>query len=214
MSITQFRDRHRGEDIYVLGAGNTLSYLDPRFFDNKVTIGVNLVPKIWRPTTYAVSKYGHHANEVAEAFPEMQVIAPTYEWGNRNAWPITSDLPNVHIFDHRMNPGEHFDAVAHWPDDPDFLVVSWSTIATAMHFAAYLGAASIIMVAHDCGQLGEKLYVGDYPQGLDPQPFEVQSIGVKHELERRYGARVYSLNPFLNYALEGTPFVGSVRINA
>lgn len=210
-SIREFRNRHAGEDVYVIAAGGTLNYLDPKFFANKTTIAVNLVAIHWAiDPTYIVTKYHEHGEENAARFPDVPVIIPRFQWGNLNEPETTLDL---YVFDHIMNQGEHFDATRHWPSRPDDLVVSWSTITTAMHFAAYIGAATVVMVAHDCGQLGDQLYVKGYAVGLDPQSFEAQSIAVKKQLIERYGVRVYSLSPFINYNLEGVPYIGTNLIN-
>lgn len=224
MSISQFRDAHPGADIYVLAAGNTLAYLDQGFFDGKITIAVNEVASRWaiRPT-YIVGK--HHPFIVAEAdaLPDVPVIVPKHEVGNYGSPVWESHHANVHTFEHRNNRVQDFIAREEWPTEPDQLVVSWSTITTAMHFAAYLGAANIILVAHDCGQLGDSPYMPGYlaannatdAAGLEwVLQIEDQTRQVKRQLVERYGVRVYSLSPFINYNLEGVRYYGQTnRIN-
>jgi hypothetical protein len=104
------------------------------------------------------------------------------------------------------------------------LYVSWSSITSAMHFGAYLGAKNIIMVAHDCGELDDKSWVDGYVYDTwdktkveeakeRNKQFEIQSIAVKGKLKQLYGCNVYSLNPFINYNLEGVKFRSYNEIN-
>jgi hypothetical protein len=147
--------------------------------------------------------------------------------GNRGSLE-SSDLPemeNLFTFEHNMNRCEETNVFSGWPNqNPDALFVSWSSITSAMHFAAYLGAKNIIMVAHDCGTLGEKDWVKGYPyENWDQSEieqakqrnklFENQSIAVKRKLKELYEVNIYSLNPFINYNLEGVQFRGENQIN-
>lgn len=224
MGITQFRGLHPGSDIYVIAAGHTLDYLDQRFFDGKLTIAINQVATIWGITpTYLVGKHHPFIAREAEALPGVPTIVPRHEVGGTSQDRWAYDLPNVHLFDHLDNRVHEAQFPRDWPPHPDMLVVSWSTITTAMHFAAYLGAANIIVVAHDCGTLGNQPYVSGYLQAINAdmhqsrdwvKQIEGQTREVKRELAERYGVRVYSLSPFLNYNLEGVPYIGDRnRIN-
>lgn len=211
LSMADLQDRHRDADIYVIGSGASLDYYDRGFFDDKVTVGCNEVSLRWRETTYTVTKYHDCAVRVAERYEDLTVVTPRYLHGNHAHDPIGRMPDNVVIFDHPTNRGEDFDAERDWPEHVHDLVVSWSTITTAMHFAAYLGAANIVVVGHDCGPVGGRLHVRDYPLPGDPDgwlpiPDEAtwlrriasDSIAVKQKLEDSYAVRVVSLSPFVN----------------
>jgi hypothetical protein len=106
---------------------------------------------------------------------------------------------------------------------PDRLVVSWSTITTAIHFAAYLGAANIIVCGHDCGFIdGLANYTGYYDHVAPIAPgaradtdaryaayariisgLERQTMQVRDRIREVYGCSVHGLNPFVSLALEG-----------
>ena len=60
-----------------------------------------------------------------------------------------------------------------------------STITSAMHFAAYLGASTIFMVGHDCGQLGEAAYVAGYGKAEAAMGYSVQQVEWLIALERQ-----------------------------
>jgi uncharacterized Rossmann fold enzyme len=105
--------------------------------------------------------------------------------------------------------------------DKNKLVVSYSTITTGIHLAAYMGAKNIILVGHDCGKIdGECNFEGyhtdatykiahkngkkDYNTWLNK--IESQTIKLKTLLKEKYGCNIYSLNPFINFNLEGHTF--------
>ena len=217
--MRHLRDLHRGEDAYVLGSGASLDYLDPAFFDGRLTIACNEVALRWRPTRYVVTKYHGLAHRAANLLPDATVVVSRFQHGNRNEREAHGLPPNAAVFDHPHNQGDDFSAITDWPNDPDQLVVSWSTITTAMHLAAHMGAANIIIVGHDCGSLDGRSHVTGYPEPENrgqwlPYPdeaawlarIELDSIAVRERLRDLYGVRTYSLSPFLNYGLEGVSY--------
>ena len=138
-------------------------------------------------------------------------------------YPELPNLPNLYYFNHNINK-DYATSVNEWLLDEDALFVSWSSITSAMHLAAYLGAKNIIMVAHDCGELNDKSWVDGYVvydwsedsiAGAKERniKFEKQSVAVKKKLIELYGCNVYSLNPFINYNLEGVSYRGLNSIN-
>ena len=85
-------------------------------------------------------------------------------------------------------------------------------LVSAMHVAAYMGARNILLCGHDCGSLdGELTFTGYYDAPLKDtmtywrllNRFGEQTMAVRDKLQEVYGCRVYSLNPFVNFALEG-----------
>lgn len=205
-----------GADVWVIGSGPSLDYLDSTFFDGRITIGLNLVPLVWRKTTFAVTKYHEIARRVGDALPDTTVLVSRHLHGNRDERTAADLPPNVVVFDHPHNEGDEFAVSSHWPADPDSLVVSWSTITSAMHAAAYLGAANVILVGHDCGPIDGRGHVAGYPEPVNtgqwaPEPdesawlrrIERDSLAVRDVLRERYGCRVLSLSPFLSPNLDG-----------
>ncbi|MAF25930.1 hypothetical protein CL634_10195 [bacterium] len=108
--------------------------------------------------------------------------------------------------------------------DSDKLVVSYSTTTSAMHLAAYMGAKNIILCGHDCGTIDGEVNIKNYyvdPNRQMVQPsvheyahwiktdIEGHTRGVKDKLKEVYGVNIHSLNPFINFNLEGHTFEGS-----
>ena len=76
-NITSLKDLHKGEDIYVLGSGTTLDFIDKDFFSNKITVSVNEVGIVYLPTTqYVVTKYHKEAIDFAQRIPVIGNIIP------------------------------------------------------------------------------------------------------------------------------------------
>ncbi len=224
-TIKEFGNKHKGKDVYVLGSGATLNFIDPKFFSKKITVCVNDVGEIYLPTTqYIVTKYHPEAINYAKAMPNTSVVTSRGSLGSTNYTDLP-ELNNLYTFEHNVNKDAGTSIVTDWPTtEPDSLFVSWSSITSAMHFAAFLGAKNIIMVAHDCGELDDKAWVNGYVYDnwektkVDEakqrnKQFEMQSIAVKKKLIHIYGCNIYSLNPFINYNLEGVKFRSHNEIN-
>jgi carbonic anhydrase len=93
----------------------------------------------------------------------------------------------------------------------DRIVVSYSTITSAIHIAAYMGAANIIIVGHDCGTLDGEVNFPGYGEAIGGSDFyrqfiteiEPQTLTLREKIKEVYGCNLYSLNPFINFGLEG-----------
>ena len=116
-------------------------------------------------------------------------------------------------FDHRTNADAgHIDLTA--IGDGDILVVSWSTITSAIHFAAFLGARAVIVAGHDCGTIdGAKNFDGYGAASYDGfnegeycnwlARIEHQTMQVCQRVTEVYGCPVVGLNPWPSLALDG-----------
>lgn len=220
MQLESIANRHRGEVVWVIGSGQSLSYFDPEFFGDKITIGVNLVSLHSFRTTYSITKYFEDAERLIKFYgSQPRVFIPEYEHGNLRHDRTDISRTDCFVFRHNNNPGSRFDEEC-WPVAPDSLVASWSTMGSAIHLAAFMGASTCILVGHDAGELDGAKRISTYPAGdlrelfvLFPE-FERQTILIKKIVAERFGMKVYSLNPFVNFNLEGHSFVSrSNQIN-
>lgn len=214
----QYRNILSG-DVYVIGSGATLDWFPAGFFDGRIVVGANagclsagITPQ------FVVTKYHEEAWRLHSERPEIPVAVSRYQCGNRNTERISDDCPFI-VLEHPHNTCEKW-SEADWPAAGGF-VASWSTITTAMHFAAHLGASTIIMVGHDCGTLDAAARLEGYydraERDIDAEMFPVfdrQSRMVKACLERQYGCSVVSMLPFINANMEGhrwSSFAGSLN---
>lgn len=206
--ITDLKGIHEGADIYVVASGPSAGYIEPSFFENKVSIGVNEVYHHF-PVTYSVRK---DFVMVTEAYQSgIPLIVSRFDCGSLRKFtplPKLSGNGDYYVFNHSHNGRTVIDLDVIGTDS---IIVSFSTITTAMHLAAYMGAANIILVGHDCGTIDGKMNMEGYHKPTSGEGFyhqflaeiEPQTIAVRDRLREVYGCNVYSLNPWVNLGLEG-----------
>lgn len=239
--IESLRGVHAGQDIYVLASGKSLDHVPKSFFDGKVTVGVNQVYK-WLTPTYLVRKETEMLKEALVGTPKTTThVVSRGNAGDANTanadfvatWlkSGTVDASNVVVFDHDPNAWMLRKPLT-LPDADSKLVVSFSTITTAIHLAAVLGAANIVLVGHDCGTLDGHTNIAGYhtPTSLalawGPHPdtaktsytnwlgvIERDTVRLRGLLKDVYGCNVVSLNPFVNFRLEGHAYVPSSSLS-
>ncbi|MDA0834415.1 MAG: hypothetical protein O2955_21775 [Planctomycetota bacterium] len=206
--VAEFCQRHAGEDIWVIAAAASMDYVEPEFFANKCVIGVNDVFKKY-PCDYLVRK---ETSGAAEAFASgIPLIISEYDCGNRNGARNAAD-GTAWYYDHVHNECTAIDLSV---VGTDRIVVSYSTITSAIHIAAYMGAANIIICGHDGGMLdGRMTYRGYYPEDAKFQKWYKdwvrqimdQTRALRDRLKQVYGCQIQSLNPFIGLDLEGHRF--------
>lgn len=206
MKLSDFIGKHKGQVAYVLGSGNSCTFFDPAFFDKKLTIGVNDGWAKWLPSiTYMVTKYHADAERWAGSERVLNVIVSKGNTGQFD--DVMGERDDLLVFDHLPNRVANFTA----EDFPESnLVVSYSTITSAMHFAAIVGASAIITVGADCGWIDDKANVGDYPPSLNDgyaTEFDLQNRIVANEIRKRYNIPVMHLLPFVTPNMEGHKFI-------
>ena len=224
--LKEFKNTHSGQDIYILASGKSVDFVNNSFFDNKIVIGINQAYKKV-PCQYLIRKEGKLTKEVIDKNPKSYIFLSQGDCGGNNTsnLSLARNLSNndrvcmykhpprgeIRLCENQCNRGI-------FPTHDDYLVVSFSTITTGIHLAAYMGAKNIILVGHDCGTLDGKPNFdgyhnkqsysithkngeGDYIDWL--KHIENQTIGLKKIIQMKYGCNIYSLNPFINFGLEG-----------
>ena len=220
--LIDLKDEHKGEDIYVLGSGPSLTYIDPLFFRNKIVVATNGVAdrlKLYDSSArvYTHSHYHEELHALADKYPGYYgyYIAPEGDQGH--AGEPNPRHPKVIYYPH---PATSYDFVVEKAVHPDGLIVGSTSMHGAMHLAAHMGAANIIMVGADCGMIdGESNHEGyisgnlkTYDANFWMARWEQNLLQVKAYLCDRYEVNIYSLNPFLNMNLEGHEWRGSNQI--
>lgn len=221
MNLSDLRDRYAGADVWVLGSGASLTYVDPAFWMTRPVVATNYVALglgIYQPDVITHTHYHNDAHTLSAQFPENIFVTPLGDQGHGGepAWR----LPNVVYYSHKPTRFD-FDVDEAWVDDG--LIVGSSSIHGSIHLAAYMGARNIILCGADCGLIdGSSNYEG-YVSDLgydrsgnlvtnDAQfwlaRWEAHLRAVKAKIEEQYATRIYSLNPFLNLNLEGHTFTG------
>jgi hypothetical protein len=221
--IEDYMNIHKGEDIYILASGKSVDFLHKSFYDNKIIIGVN---QVYKKITckYLLRKECKLIKEVIKNNPNTTHFISKGECGLNNIRNYEyiknyiSNKNNIVIYSHNINrikiprtfPPEHS------------LVVSYSTITTAIHLAAYMGAKNIILVGHDGGLINNECNFSGYhtdatykiiwPNGGKNHykkwlsNIDNDTIILKILLKRKYNCNICSINPFINFNLEGNKY--------
>ena len=239
--IAKLKNIHRGKDIWIVGSGPTLNYVDKKFFDNKITLGINHIYK-WFSCDYVVCKDFAETDRYTEVWKDLipgtdynpdgkiKLLLSEYCAGQYAA-PHNSEYveprSNFHMFTHNDNS-------AAGTRNPDYslkldfidkksqtIICLKSTLTTAMHLAAYMGAENIIISGCDNGEIDGNLYVKGYVQshwktgGNWPRSkingwlagiVEI-NVTVRDKIIKEYGCNIYSLNPFINLDLENHEYI-------
>jgi len=208
-NIEILRGSEKGKDIYVIGSGRSIDYIPDTFWEGKVVIGVNSVPNRV-PCKYLIS---HHyfvlqpfidsgKSIVVTSHAEMGIMDSTAEDWVKPTWYNEVLTGDYYVYRHLNQQFTRIDLSVF--DTPGYLVTGGSIITTALHFAYFLGASSILCAGVDGGTLdGEINYAGYTPETPNQHP-----SNVSHQLKkmanaiRGRGIPVVSINPFINFTLE------------
>lgn len=202
---TQFRDKHAGATIYVLASGASLNYIAPSFFEDKTVVAVNFIgDELGLSDFYMVSHYHLDAHAIAAKRPDIPIIVPEVDQGGNQLAATAPDYPNVWSFPTNQQRYAAFNPETDWPTEPDSLPVGSTSLHMTMGFAHYLGAATIILVGADCGTLDGEENRSGHDRGIG-SPWAVWADHLPRVANRlrHMGTEVYSLNPFVNFGLEG-----------
>ncbi len=215
MGLGDYQGVHDGETVYVFGSGATLNYLAPSFFDDKICVATNFCGSVFGLGRYYVFSH-YHADAVSEALLDETVCVFTPQREHGTDADFLGFLPKVVTFPTTTGrPGASFNPSGKdWPTLDNSLVIGSSSIHGATHLAAHMGAKFIVLVGADCGTLGGRDRVDGYVPG-DSQwvLYEQHLRAMKQRLWDVYSCQTYSLNPFVNYSLEGTQYRGAASIN-
>ena len=214
--LSDLRGRHQGETIYIVASGPTLDRYDLEFLKSEITIGVNWAFRHVDQLTYQITK--HHETAEACLSETESTISLVSRKNSSHTKPIESLETNNRIvmFDH---PASNKSGPINWSPDQvndDRLMVSWSTITSAMHLAAVMGARTAILIGYDGGVFPSKRNVEGYQRRTMPDLFHKhrywafvdQTLEARSLLESAFPIRYISLSPFLGLDLEGAPFIG------
>lgn len=208
--ICQFKDIHKGSDIYVLGSGPSCNYIDPEFLEGKISVGTNQTYRKF-DTDYIIRKEHSLIDETLGACDSKVVVAKRNA-GNGASLDTHRASDNLFYYDHLVNT--HILDLTCF-DHPNHLAVSYSTITTSMHFAYHLGAKNIILMGVDHGVLDDKFVFDGYYKSIKEtcwnnwddyrnwlKGLEGDTVKMKGKL-KSLNINVYSINPFINFRLEG-----------
>ena len=198
---------HAGQDVWIIGSAASMSHVAPSFFQNKVVIGINYAYRDF-PCNWVVSKdLGQTEYNELGSF----LILSRHMWGmySEGQFGFFGHEP-FYVFDHVDNQQDqvNLDVIG-----TDKVFVGKSSLTSAMHIAAIMGAANIILCGVDGGTLDGELQYERYhgrARGDDVTEYRDfvskimwQTRAVRDRLLAVYGCRTCSLNPFIGFDMEG-----------
>lgn len=207
-SFRAYRNAHLGQTLWVVGSGRTLAHVSPRFFNDKPTVCVNYAGVIHGLRAYySVSNHHDDAQAIAVAKPGLPVITTEVEQvPDTDTTGVLAVAHNIVKVPSIAQPYGAFTTEQHWPDDADLFTVGPTSLHLAMRWAWYVGAAHIVLVGADCGEVDGHGRIEDYPPGQLPYAVWESTLRDIAGRLRRDGIGVHSLNPWVTLALEGHTF--------
>lgn len=214
-NINKFKNIHKGEDIYVIGSGPSCDFIDPSFLENKISVGTNQTYRKF-DTNYIVRKE-HSLVQDTLKNSNSDIIVARLNCGSGVPLDVNNNINKLYYFDHLVNVSK-INLTAF--DKPNHLVVSDSTITSSIHFAYHLGAKNIILIGVDHGILDGQHTFKNYYKNISETPWgdwsqykewlnklDRDTVILKEKL-KSLGVNVYSINPFINFKLEGHVYKG------
>lgn len=207
--ITELEGIWKGQDVYVVAAGASAGLIDPSFFDGKAAIGVNEV-YVRFSLPYYIRKEDDPNTAAVDNIHALggKVVVSQYVAGSVGP-QRTENEQGDYYFKHANNDLDRIDFSV--MQKSGYLIVSWSTITSAIHLAVVMGAKNVILVGHDCCLLDGRANMAGYPKPIMDQEkykdwltkIQEQTQRVRSAVYSTFRVRVYSLNPFLGIDLEG-----------
>lgn len=195
MRIEQLFDKHKNEDIYVVGTGPSLRVFPIAYLSDKITIGLN---QAWKtlPTTYSISVHPELVVEYEKAKTKPKtnwIVKQKNEFANKSFEDKT-----YYIF---RTVDKDFSIFT--KPVKDHLFIGRGVQQTAMNMAALMGAKNIILVGVDMTDVGGDHHGHDQHvkfHGLEPKDvyaeYRKYTALARREL-KKININVLSLSPFI-----------------
>ena len=153
MTFDQLKDHHKGEVIHVIGASEMMDKINPSFFDNVITVGVNFAYKNFN-ATYTISRHWKVIEQWKGVYkPDSMLLHPEWTCDLGGFW---IDEIGTYFYDaNRVKP--------------DYLYRSRGIMGTALSFARWLGAKQIVIWGVECNNK----YMNGYDCMKDEQSAQV-----------------------------------------
>jgi len=207
MNIQYLTGKHSGSDIFVLGSGVSLDYIPKSFWNNRITIGVNLVFQSVK-TKYLVCHHHLFCQEIVNA--GMTLVTSEHDtciYGRPQHAGNQSYIDGDYYVYKHPNQGYTQIDISYF-NEPEYLIAGGTIITTAIHLAYRMGAKCIFLAGVDGGLIDGKTNISTYKNPTNKDHFEntqSQLVEISNHI-RQLGVPVMSINPWIDFGLEGHKF--------
>jgi len=217
-SIKELKDIHNGQDIWIIGAGSSMDFVDPSFFDNTICISVNQMYQYF-PCEYVVGRdlqvrqrWDNTTKELSNR-EDIKFLYSRLHQGYGEVNPII-ESDNFYEFE----SGVSDDVKGLECIGTDNMVAIRTTLNTCINIAGYMGAKNIMICGKDEGKINGNLYYDGYVKDEWPDAgnwsgiehwlylTEKNTMMVRDRVKEVYDCNIHSLNPFINFKLEGNKY--------
>jgi hypothetical protein len=216
-NFKELKQAHPNSDFWIIAGGASLNYVDPSFFEGKLTMGLNESFIKYQKCTYYAKKDGSGwqgrdvLDHIRNKGSVSKLIVSDYrgcakEWGH-NEFNVDFDY---WFFEHPCGHGELDESVLPKSLAEGVFPNGIGMTGIAISLAAYLGARNIICCGNDAVLLDGKDYFDGYADSYQcPMSHRDtlnwgngQNVTIANYY-RKIGINVHALNPFINLRLEG-----------
>jgi len=189
------------KDAFVVGGGKSMDFYPPGFFTGRFVLAVNQAARLVN-ANYIVRK----ENSELET---SRVIASAHVAGVSNGGLNNAD----YVFEHNHNNLSEISTDGLHPHG-EKIIVSWSTITSAIHLAAFMGAKAVFLAGHDCATIDGAQVADGYYDGVGRFTAEQdysnwlaliapQTAFLRDYILKEYGCMLVTLSPFIGLKHEG-----------
>lgn len=200
MRISRLWDKHKGDDIFILGTGPSSRCIDKKFFQGRIVIGLNQAYRLF-DCTYSITVHPELFLEWRRGNKHQKT-----QWLVKRKNPLPNldfDDPFIYVFE--TNAGDN-------PNDfqylntrtEDKLYQGRGVQLTAMCLAAHMGARSITLAGCDMCRLGSDHHgVHQHVRfnGLSEREVYAEyrrfTAKTRKIIREKYGIPFFTLSPFI-----------------
>jgi len=208
MRIHTLWDRHKGQDIWIIGTGPSMKVFPHELYRNHTTIGLNQAWRYGVPLTYSITVHpeliiGDENNPDAYMKSRRRPITTWIVKPKPPMQKLAIDDPNYYVF----KTGAQYDLGLIRKRTPDHIFLGHGIHCSAMALAAHMGARSITLVGVDMASLDDEHHGhGQHVQfhGLTPdvvyKEYRYWAAKVRKVIRDELKIPILTLSPFLGIA--------------
>lgn len=213
-NINLLKNAHKNNDIYIICSGASVNNFPKNFFKNKITISLNrmfyyfncnyIICKELDNNTFKNIKKNSTKKKVKLIMSENLYGDPENRKYNIFDYKYFYFFKNLSKSRNRQKP--NFKALK----NTQYLINSYSTISSALHLAAHLGAKNIFVIGHDCCKYEGEYYIKNYYKNYNSEKYILNkkkffktvsnhSQKVTEKIKKKYKCNIFSIYQGSNF---------------